>query len=133
MKAYLKNYRQTPRKVRIIGNLVKGKSVAQALGELTFLVKRGSEPLKKLLESAVANAKNNDGIEAKDLFIKSVTVNGGMVMKRVERKARGASNVIHKRSSNITVELTTNKETDNKKQVTSNKEEKKISKVNSKK
>jgi len=107
MRAFLKNYRQAPRKVRIIGNLVKGKSVTKAMSELNFLVKRGSEPLKKLIASAVANAKANDGIEAENLFIKSLTVNKGLVMKRVERKARGASNVIHKRSSHVTVELTT--------------------------
>lgn len=115
MKAYLKNYRQSPRKVRIIGNLVKGKTVANAMSELNFLVKRGSEPLKKLIASAVANAKANDGIEAENLIVKSVTVDKGLVMKRVERKARGASNVIHKKASNVWVILETKKQVESSK------------------
>ena len=58
MKAFLKNYRQSPRKVRLVAGLIKGKSVAQAIAELDFLAKRAGLPIKKLLLSAVANAKH---------------------------------------------------------------------------
>lgn len=111
MKAYLKNYRQSPRKMRLIGNFIKGKSVENALSQLDFLVKRGSEPVKKLLVSAIANAKINDGIEKENLIVKNVLVDKGLVLRRVERKARGATNLLHKRMSNITLILDTKKET----------------------
>lgn len=110
MKAVLKNYRQSPRKVRLVAGLIKGKSVPVALAELSFLVKRAGNPLQKILQSAVANAKTNDGIEADKLFVKSVLVDKGMVLRRVERKARGSANVLHKRASNITIILDTKKE-----------------------
>ena len=58
MKAFLKNYRQSPRKVRLVADLIKGKGVTEALLELDFLAKRASAPIKKLLVSAVSNAKN---------------------------------------------------------------------------
>ena len=115
MKAYLKNYRQSPRKMRLIGNLIKGKSVDRALSQLDFLVKRGSEPMKKLLVSAVANAKINDGIEKANLIVKNIMVNKGLVLRRVERKARGSANVLHKRMSNITLELAINNQQPTKK------------------
>jgi large subunit ribosomal protein L22 len=110
MKAQLTNYRQSPRKVRLIANLVTGKSVPQALGELAFLVKRGANPVHKLISSAAANAKANLGIDADKLVVKSVTVNKGLVLKRVSPRARGAAYVIKKRSSHIAVVLDTRKE-----------------------
>ncbi len=110
MYAYLKNYRQAPRKMRIIADLIKGKSVDQAFMQLKFLVKRGAEPIEKLLKSAVANAKTNSGIDSTNLIVKNVLVDGGLVLRRVERKARGSANVLHKRMSNITMILDTKKE-----------------------
>ncbi len=124
MRAYLKNYRQAPRKMRIIGNLIKGKSVEQALMQLKFLVKRGAEPIEKLLKSAVANAKVNSGIDSANLIVKNVLVDGGLVLRRVERKARGSANVLHKRMSNITMILDTKKEAPKKKGKTATKAEK---------
>ena len=62
MKAILRSYRQAPRKVRLVANLIKGKTVPRALVELDVLPKRASGPMKKLLMSAIANAKENDGI-----------------------------------------------------------------------
>ena len=110
MKAYLKNYAQSPRKVRLVGDLIKGKSVDKALSQLQFLVKRGSNPLHKLLQSAVANAKTNNGIEKENLIVKNVLVDKGMVLRRIEHKARGAANMLHLRRSNITLILDTKKE-----------------------
>ena len=70
MKAILKNYRQSPRKVRLISTLIQGKSIASAIAELDNLVKRGSLPVKKVLLSAVANAVKNEGKNVENLFIK---------------------------------------------------------------
>ena len=104
MKAFLKNYRQSPRKVRLVADLIKGKDVAHALVELDSLAKRGSLPIKKLLLSAVANAKQI-GKDAENLIIKSVEVNKGIVMKRMMPAAMGSGHKINKRTSHITLVL----------------------------
>ncbi len=104
MKAMLKNYRQSPRKVRLIADLVRGKKVAKALETLKFVNKRASEPFSKLIESAVANAKTA-GVSIDTLIIKSVTVNKGTVIKRFMPRARGTAARINKRNSHIHVEL----------------------------
>jgi len=105
MKAFLKNYRQSPRKVRLVTELVKGKSVKQALVELSFLPKRAVLPIKKLIESAVANAKNNQKVNVDNLIISNITVDKGIVLKRRMPRARGMATPINKRSSHIKVEL----------------------------
>jgi len=104
MKAFLKNYRQSPRKVRLVAGLIKGKSVAQAVAELDFLAKRAGLPIKKLLLSAVANAKNM-GIESENLFIKELRVDKGIVMKRMMPAAMGTGHRINKRTSHINLLL----------------------------
>ncbi len=100
MKAFLKNYRQSPRKVRLVADLVKGQNVSQALIELDFLAKRAGTPLKKLLLGAITNAKNM-GIEKDDLFIKEFRVDKGVTMKRMMPAAMGSGHRINKRTSNI--------------------------------
>ena len=70
MQAVLTNYKQSPRKVRLVADLIRGKSAEDALTELTFLDKRAAGPFRKLLLSAIANAKENSKTEKKDLFIK---------------------------------------------------------------
>jgi large subunit ribosomal protein L22 len=104
MKAFLKNYRQAPRKVRLVASLIKGKTVAQAIAELDFLAKRAGAPIKKLLLSAVANAKNM-GIDAENLFIKELRVDKGIVMKRMMPAAMGTGHRINKRTSHIKILL----------------------------
>lgn len=105
MKAILTNYRQSPRKVRLIANLVKGKTVDAALTELTFLVKRGALPIEKLVASAVANAIQNNGANAANLIVKDITVNKGVVLKRSMPRAFGRASQILKRSSHVVVTL----------------------------
>lgn len=100
MKAYLHNYRQSPRKVRLVANLVKGKKVEEALTELDFLAKRASEPLKKLLSSAISNAKNL-GFQKENLFVKELRVDKGVTLKRMLPAAMGSAHRINKRTSNI--------------------------------
>lgn len=105
MKASLKNYRQSPRKVRLVANLIKGKKVADALTELGALPKRASLPLKKLLDSAVANAVKNDGMKVDNLVVSNVTVNKGLVMKRSMPRARGSASRINKHTSHVHLTL----------------------------
>ena len=104
MKAFLKNYRQSPRKVRLVAGLIKGKGVNEALIELDFLAKRAGLPIKKLLLSAVANAKQM-GIEKENLFIKEVRVDKGIVMKRMMPAAMGSGHKINKRTSHVNILL----------------------------
>jgi large subunit ribosomal protein L22 len=104
MKAFLKNYRQSPRKVRLVAGLLKGKDVLRAITELDFLAKRAGLPIKKLLLSAVANAKQK-GAEAENLFIKELRVDKGIVMKRMMPRAMGRASRINKRTSHISILL----------------------------
>ena len=104
MKAFLKNYRQAPRKVRLVADLVKGKSVEEAIAELDFLAKRAGLPIKKLLLSAVANAKQM-GVSATNLFIKELRVDKGIVMKRMMPAAMGTGHRINKRTSHLNILL----------------------------
>lgn len=104
MKAFLKNYRQSPRKVRLVANLVKGKKIEDAILELDFLVKRASLPIQKLIKSAVANAKVLGSDEA-NLFVKELRVDKGIVMKRMMPRAMGRGARINKRTSHLTVVL----------------------------
>jgi large subunit ribosomal protein L22 len=104
MKAFLKNYRQSPRKVRLVADLIKGKKVTDALLELDFLAKRSGAPIKKLLSSAVSNAKNI-GIEKDNLTVKEFRVDKGIVMKRFMPRAMGRASRINKRTSHVTIIL----------------------------
>lgn len=104
MKAILKNYRQSPRKVRLIADVVRGKKVNDALAALKFVDKRASLPFAKVIESALANAIST-GKEANRLFIKKVAVDKGTVLKRSMPRARGSASRINKRNSHIAVEL----------------------------
>lgn len=109
MRSSLKNYRQSPRKVRLVANLIRGKSVERALAILAFLPKRAALPLKKLLESALANAKQS-GKDAKSLVIEKITVDEGITFKRLEYRARGSANILKKRTSHVALELGESKE-----------------------
>lgn len=104
MKAFLKNYRQSPRKVRLVADLIKGKSVEVALVELSMLPKRAATPLLGLLKSAIANAKAM-GIEIGDLKVKDFKVDKGIVMKRFMPRAMGRASRINKRTSHVSILL----------------------------
>lgn len=104
MKAFLKNYRQSPRKVRLVGDLIKSKRVADAITILDSLPKRASGPVQSLLTSAISNAKQA-GIKVEDLFVENVTVNKGIVMKRSMPRAHGSASRINKRTSHIMLSL----------------------------
>ena len=104
MKAVLKNYRQSPRKVRLIADLVRGKNVKDALNTLQFVEKRAAEPFAKVIRSAAANAAQA-GKNPDQLKITKVAVDKGVVYKRFMPRARGSASPINRRNSHITVEL----------------------------
>ena len=104
MKASVKNYRQAPRKVRLIANLVRGKQVDHALDVLAHTKKRAAEPFAKLIKSAVANAKEA-GENTEDLVVKTVMVDKGFTFKRFRARARGRAARIDKHTSHVKLEL----------------------------
>jgi large subunit ribosomal protein L22 len=105
MKAELKNYRQSPRKVRLVADAIRGKKVANALVDLQFLGKRAALPFAKLISSAVANASHNHKTSSEELVVKSVSVTKGPTLKRIKPRSRGMANPINKRTSVLKVEL----------------------------
>jgi len=105
MKASITNYRQAPRKVRLVATLVKGKTVGDALATLTHLPKRAALPMKKLIESAIKNAENQ-GKKKENLFISDFRVDKGMVFKRFMPRARGRAALIRRESSHVILALT---------------------------
>ena len=104
MKAILKNYRQSPRKVRLVADVVRGKKINDALAAVAFVDKRAAGPFEKVLRSALANAIQA-GANPAQLIVKHVSVDKGVTQKRFMPRARGSASKINKRSSHITVEL----------------------------
>lgn len=105
IKAELKNYRQSPRKVRLVASLVRGKKVDRALAELNFLNKKAAPIIKKLIDSAVANAKHNFKTEKESLIVKEIRVDEGPTLKRFRAGARGRAYGIKKRTCRVLVVL----------------------------
>lgn len=105
VKAKLSNYKQSPRKVRLVADLIRGKKVERAIQELSFVNKKATRAIKKLLQSAVANAKHNKGLNEKDLVLKEIRVDNGPTMKRFRAGARGQAYGLKRRSSHIMVAL----------------------------
>lgn len=103
-KATLSNFRQSPRKMRLVANLVRGKKAVDALVHLDFVDKKAAAPVKKLIASALANAKNLD-IPTENLVVKTITVNSGATLHRRRPVSRGRAHPIRKRTSAVFVEL----------------------------
>lgn len=101
--AFLKHYRQSPRKVRLVADMVRGKKAQDAIDWLTFTPRKSALPIKKLISSAVANATNNDGLKAEDLIVSEIRVDKGLTMYRHRARARGRGAPIRKRSCHILV------------------------------
>ncbi len=104
MKAILKNYRQSPRKVRLIAGAVRGKKVPHALESLRLLDKKAAGPLQKLIQSAAHNAKHA-GKNADDLTVAGITINEGIIFKRWRPRAFGRATPLRKRTSTIHIIL----------------------------
>lgn len=106
MKAILKNYRQSPRKVRLVANLVKGKRLDYALAILSHDQKKASGQVKKILSSAFANAKDQGYEEGPEgFYVQNIFVEEGVMLKRFMPRAFGRATPIMKRASHITVNL----------------------------
>jgi len=103
--AKLKYLRMSPRRLRLIGDLLKNKSVEKAVALLDNMTKHGARPMKKLLLSAVANAKHNFNMKEDGLKIKQIIVNGGPILYRWMPRAMGRATPIRKHSAHIEITL----------------------------
>ena len=101
--AVLKRYRCSPQKLNLIAQLIRGASIEKAFAELTFCKRRHAIAVKKLLESAVANAENNKGLDIDRLFVKEAVVGDDLVMKRFRARARGRGTKILKPFSRLRI------------------------------
>lgn len=97
--------RISPRKVRIVGDLIKKRNINDAMGILTYMPQKASFILKKLLDSAIANARQKKYVDVDNLYVKNVIVDGGPMMKRFLPRAMGRATKIRKRFSHITMIL----------------------------
>jgi large subunit ribosomal protein L22 len=104
-RAYLKGTRLSPQKAGLVANAIRGKSVQDAMDFLVFNKQKGSAVIKKLLESAIANAENNNNADIDMLSVKSIIVNQGMRLKRMKPRARGRADRIIKPTCHIEIIL----------------------------
>ncbi len=105
MKARLRYLRMAPRKARLVVDLVRGKPVEEALTILSFTRKRAAKPVKDLIESAVANANEQGGVDVDSLIVKSITVDGGPSLKRFRPAPMGRAHPYVKRTCHVNVQL----------------------------
>ncbi len=98
--------RISPQKARLVVDQVRGKPVSDALDILSFSTQKGAVLVRKVVESAIANAENNEGADVDELKISEIFVNEGLTMKRIKPRAKGRADRIFKRTSHITVTVT---------------------------
>jgi large subunit ribosomal protein L22 len=101
--AKLRQARITPQKARLVADQIRGLPVDKAINLLTFSNKKAAALIKKVLQSAIANAEHNDGADVDELKVKTIMVDEGPIMKRFMPRARGRANQIFKRTSHVTV------------------------------
>ena len=102
-KATLRSARLSAQKGRLVADLIRGKKVEQALNILTFSPKKGAVIIKKVVESAIANAEHNDGADIDELSVKTIFVEKGAVLKRFTARAKGRGDRISKQTCHIYV------------------------------
>lgn len=105
VSAKLKYLRMGPRKVRLVVDTIRGKKARRAVEILSLMPKRAGRPVLKLLQSAIANAKNNFSIAEDNLRVASIMVDGGPVLKRWMPKAHGRATPVRERTSHVTIKL----------------------------
>jgi large subunit ribosomal protein L22 len=103
--AKLKGARLSAQKARLVADQIRGKSVEEALDLLTFSTKKGADVIKKVLNSAIANAEHNEGADIDELTVSTIFVDEGMTMKRIRPRAKGRADRIFKRTCHITVKV----------------------------
>ncbi|MAZ67334.1 50S ribosomal protein L22 [bacterium] len=104
MKAYLKNYSQSPRKVRLVADLIRGKDVEKARSILSFIDKKSAPDIKKLLDSAIANARDQKK-DTDNLVVKDIRVDAGISLRRWRPRAFGRATPFRRRKSQVRLEL----------------------------
>tara|TARA_B100000029_G_scaffold482277_1_gene532116 strand:+ start:457 stop:804 length:348 start_codon:yes stop_codon:yes gene_type:complete len=105
VRAKSKYVRQSPYKIRLVLNLIRGLEVNEALNVLSFTKRKAAEEIKEVLESAIANAESNMGVSSSELFISKAIADEGPTLKRFRPRARGRAGRINKRTSHLTIEL----------------------------
>ena len=105
VKASVKNLRISPKKVRLVVDLVKGMDAQAAQNQLSFLNKKSAKDVLKLLNSAIANGENNFGLQKSNLFIKEMRVDSGITIKRWTQRAFGRAAMIRKKASHVSLVL----------------------------
>lgn len=105
VSAKLRMARIAPQKVRLVADQIRGLPVEQALNTLSFSNKRASGLIRKVLESAIANAEHNEGADVDELRISAICVDEGPALKRIQARAKGRANRILKRTSHIHVSV----------------------------
>jgi len=103
VKAVAKYIRISPQKARLVADMVRGMDVDAAISALRFMPKKSARILRKVIESAIANADQSDSIDIDTLYIKSILIDGGPMLKRYRPRAMGRATRILKRTSHITV------------------------------
>lgn len=103
VSAVLKGVRLSPQKARLVADLVRGKKVDQALNILSFCPKKGADIIKRVVESAIANAEHNEGADIDELRVSTIFVDKGVVYKRIRARAKGRAGRIIKPTCHITV------------------------------
>ncbi|MDR0198957.1 MAG: 50S ribosomal protein L22 [Streptococcaceae bacterium] len=102
-KALARTVRVSPRKTRLVLDMIRGKQVADAIAILKFTPTSAAHEVEKVLNSAIANAENNFGLERADLIVSETFANEGPTMKRFRPRAKGSASPINKRTTHITV------------------------------
>ena len=103
--AKLKGAKLSAQKARLVADQIRGKSAESALEILQFSTKKGADIIKKVLESAIANAEHNDGADVDELTVSTIFVDEGMTLKRIKPRAKGRADRILKRSCHITLKV----------------------------
>lgn len=103
VSAVLKGVRLSPQKARLVADLVRGKKVDQALNILSFCPKKGAGIIKRVVESAIANAEHNEGADVDELRVSTIFVDKGVVLRRIRARAKGRAGRITKPTCHITV------------------------------
>ena len=103
--AKLRSARISSQKARLVANQIRGKMVEEAIGILTFAPQKSAHIIKKILESAMANAEHNQGLDVDSLFVSTIAVDESFTMKRIRARARGRADRYFKRSCNISLTL----------------------------
>ena len=105
VRAIAKSVRMSPRKAKLVIDLIRGKKVGQAIAILNNVESTVKETISKVLNSAIANAVNNNSLEADNLYVKEIYANPGQILKRMRPRAKGSGDRILKRTCHVTVVL----------------------------